>query len=1727
MEPQLRFSEDWQVLGPFKIGTREGIWGADPLEYIGGFHNVSFDSHTVFRSPLAQNGTTSWKTVHAENVASTGQIAKSTLDIYFTNVDWQSLALVYGWTALQYQGWARGYLENPSSSPRRVRIFSDSILEFWLDNEHFFGGDMYRYRKSPVIASLKPGKNVFEVRLVRDVRAMGGVGDTSIRVTLEARTVEPIVHITGRHQIFPEKVNGRLPSPYASVLLCNAGERVAVVRIGKLYEGSESVSTTSSAPILLYPGQTRPFGFVISLSHGEVSRISFGVEIEHSNQGEHADMTTQIVSVLLTERSMDEPHRFTFLHRSGSVSYAIVRPPPKQALTLGRERLPVLLNLHGAGLDADSDQVRHTLDEAADLAAWILFPTGMTPWSGDDWHTWGFADVKAAISAISDWITAVNWHGPGVDKEQWFVSGHSNGGKSYGKALDYVPYTLWNDGPPILTSIIQSALSNYKHELFLPNLDGIPILLQHGSADDNVPAYHSRLMNALLSEASTNATYNEIDGAGHWFDGVMTTPSLLRFYKAIINREISRPNVPLNFTLVVTSSDDFGTRGGLYIDQVESPDQLAKIYVQRDDKKRVWQLSTSNVYRFSLDTRQLQLPDRPEVVALDREWIELSSKYESYMFVKTEGATWKLVQDKDGWKRISQRHGRQRGAMDAILRTNMPFHITAGKTPEELAIALQISRNFLQYFSADASISIPCPPLMDHSEGNVISVGIRAGFESLSYEDHPISIEAEHICLNHTMASRRTCYPYKPGLGAIFLSPLANEQLQLIVWGYDEAGLRQAARLVPTLTGAGQPDFVILADECRWKGHAGVLAAGFFDYAWRISSGSYLARPPAPPPAVSCASSYCFLTYLYLALPDLFILSLQPSTSSSSALLLDHGLLITISTFGPQHFEHYHLKSLVLIYASRDILSKLPDRDFTAGNLLRMSSLVSTTGSPKLTRKNSPGFTILEQAYEKPRSDGQSGKPGEAGNGSPAALVTSKLGNLQSPSPSVTVKPEKTSQMEDILARLRANDNHEATPTPSGTDTGKPKAVNAILSNLNDQLKKQKESLNAGQASAPAKEHDSSFDSDGFTPASDSFDMVSAGTDNSHPSSDTEMNQMKQQLAEMKAKLRRQDVELAETRTFKHTMDQAMGPPSETDFNHRDINDNGPDNSQSAFNASARPFTARQDSGVGQDGFRPDQQSDAFVGGFNRGNRIWDVNQPSQILNNSFGSSLSQQVPFHDNRSSFSTEQDWSRNLGGTGYMNPGQVSPTHRVFSGPTSATFGMDGRFMPDQNQFTQNGTNRRTVSGFNKSGSGFSSRSAQLGSLGANTPISTSTSAAPLGYTSAFGYQPRPIGSSLSPTASDFSGGNSLAGVAPFSGGPLTGSALPATALPGPPMPNYSNPWNPMPSITSPTYLAPLEPLNYRRLLDKSVNCDWKYIVDKIVCNNDQQASIFLQQKLKVGTAEQKFEIVEAIVNQAYPLMINRFGNFLVQRCFEHGTPEQVVAIAEAIHGNVLSLSCDPFGCHVIQKAFDSVPEKHKADMVRELLRRIPDTVIHRYACHVWQKLFELRWSGEPPQIMVKVNDALRGMWHEVALGETGSLVVQNIFENCVEEEKRPAIEEVVANIDLIAHGQFGNWCIQHLCEHGAPADKRRVIDHILANAYQFSIDQFASKVVEKCLKIGGVDFLERYLGVITTPLPDRPRIPLIDIAGDQYGNYLIQWILMNTHHHQREQVAIHIR
>ncbi|KAI1139741.1 ARM repeat-containing protein [Hypoxylon sp. FL0543] len=664
-----------------------------------------------------------------------------------------------------------------------------------------------------------------------------------------------------------------------------------------------------------------------------------------------------------------------------------------------------------------------------------------------------------------------------------------------------------------------------------------------------------------------------------------------------------------------------------------------------------------------------------------------------------------------------------------------------------------------------------------------------------------------------------------------------------------------------------------------------------------------------------------------------------------------------------------------------------------------------------------------------------------------------------------------------------------------------PSPMDHLLEKLSHQqttLHKRGEALKTSEENSvypPPLEHASSSNSVPITPATDTFNSTAptirpaSATFNDADDDAEEVLRLKLELARAQKQINQLDSELSQSRQPRAELERGVvSSPVEAEF-------------PSAYQAPSRilgptALNVSSQQPIGREGghlwslddSRSDTSDALSATGFNRARNFWGA------PNRSDRGGFQDRLPLPE----LPQNSQWGGRAAHQGYMDQ------NMSYEPSVSGNYRGD-RLTPDYDLTMRPSGNRRNNRFDSRLGT--PSYGAQSGFAGGYTYGSgqygselalPAASQGPAGSGMYSSYQPAPVGTPLSPLATEFTS--------------VTGGT----------------PWKTEPSVSEgQTYLPTTEPLNYRRLLDRSVNCNWKYIVDKIVCNNDQQASIFLQQKLKVGTPDQKYEIVEAIVAQAYPLMVNRFGNFLVQRCFEHGTPEQVIKIAEAIRGCTLNLSMDPFGCHVVQKAFDSVPEDYKAIMVHELLRRIPETVIHRYACHVWQKLFELRWTESPPQIMKYVNDALHDMWHEVALGETGSLVVQNIFENCLEEDKRPCIEEVLKNIDIVAHGQFGNWCIQHICEHGAPGDRSRAIDHVIRYAAEYSMDQYASKVVEKCLKVGGPEFLARYLDRVCEGRVDRPRIPLIDIASDQYGNYLIQWILTNASPQHREVVAAHIR
>ena len=144
---------------------------------------------------------------------------------------------------------------------------------------------------------------------------------------------------------------------------------------------------TAKPSVGLLPGQSRPLSFQIALLKVSATVLKF--RLKYINDQSSAILYTRVVTNQLDPRDQREPHKFTFLHPSNTVSYAILRPPSQKASLTAEANVawPVVVNLHGAGLEADSDEVRRMFDHAPDLRGWVVSPTGMTSWSSDDWRT--------------------------------------------------------------------------------------------------------------------------------------------------------------------------------------------------------------------------------------------------------------------------------------------------------------------------------------------------------------------------------------------------------------------------------------------------------------------------------------------------------------------------------------------------------------------------------------------------------------------------------------------------------------------------------------------------------------------------------------------------------------------------------------------------------------------------------------------------------------------------------------------------------------------------------------------------------------------------------------------------------------------------------------------------------------------------------------------------------------------------------------------------------------------------------------------------------------------------------------------------------------------------------------------------------------------------------------------------------------------------------------------
>ncbi|KAH8990207.1 ARM repeat-containing protein [Lactarius hatsudake] len=325
---------------------------------------------------------------------------------------------------------------------------------------------------------------------------------------------------------------------------------------------------------------------------------------------------------------------------------------------------------------------------------------------------------------------------------------------------------------------------------------------------------------------------------------------------------------------------------------------------------------------------------------------------------------------------------------------------------------------------------------------------------------------------------------------------------------------------------------------------------------------------------------------------------------------------------------------------------------------------------------------------------------------------------------------------------------------------------------------------------------------------------------------------------------------------------------------------------------------------------------------------------------------------------------------------------------------------------------------------------------------------------------------------------------------------------------------------------------QPINFLSLLHPSSSPPYHLFVSRIIKSSDQQASIFLQQKLKIADSAERAKIIDAICARGFEMMAHRFGNWAVQRCLEAAsTIDERRKIVQCMRGRIVELACNCYGCHVLQKALDC-EEEVRLLIVSELLLGDPaQTLVNKHASHVWSKIMELTWTPPAPPIFTYVNKSLKGKWASLACHETGSLVVQHAFENLEESAKDGIVDELLnqgsAVFGEVAKNQWGSYCIQHILEHGSAKHRQMALDHLVAGLLEFATNEQGSKSVTKALKEGGKETLDRFVKRMAESTKGGRRAIIVDLALSVTGSQLIASVLPNVDKDQRTLLYESIR
>ncbi|KAL6450919.1 MPT5 Suppressor protein MPT5 [Candida maltosa Xu316] len=285
-------------------------------------------------------------------------------------------------------------------------------------------------------------------------------------------------------------------------------------------------------------------------------------------------------------------------------------------------------------------------------------------------------------------------------------------------------------------------------------------------------------------------------------------------------------------------------------------------------------------------------------------------------------------------------------------------------------------------------------------------------------------------------------------------------------------------------------------------------------------------------------------------------------------------------------------------------------------------------------------------------------------------------------------------------------------------------------------------------------------------------------------------------------------------------------------------------------------------------------------------------------------------------------------------------------------------------------------------------------------------------------------------------------------------------------------------------------------------------------------DQYGCRFLQKKIDeslIPNYQVRLANFDIIFNQIYPymyeLIIDPFGNYLIQKLIIYCNESNLNLLMEILQYNLFQISINQHGTRALQKIIDNLNNNYQLGLlIKGLKPYIIELIKDLNGNHVIQKIL----NKYQPKDCQFIYDSIIEDLYIVATHKHGCCVLQKCLNHVTLQQLGEFSLAILKfeNFKLLINDQFGNYVLQYLIS----INSLDINFKIFQNFVSFGISnlcnlKFSSNVVEKFLKNcynnepTNLSFANLKFELIYIILINDLNV----LINDPYGNYVIQTMI----------------